>query len=146
MARLDTKLESAGAEFLVLGNLLIQGTSAYKTYQNFPGYDVVAVSSDKNKVAKIQVKSRYQTGWNGFIINNFDCDFVVLVALNRGYKKSQKSGESGIKNPDYYIFPIKYIHQLRDNKNNWGKINKSRMIGYLDYKDNWNLIEDFLKT
>lgn len=31
MPRMDTRLESEGAEFLVLGNLLIQGIATYKT-------------------------------------------------------------------------------------------------------------------
>jgi len=39
MARLDSSLESAGAEFLVLGHLLIEGIQAFKAYTNFPGYD-----------------------------------------------------------------------------------------------------------
>lgn len=40
----DTKLESEGAEFLVLGLLLVEGVSAYKAYINFPGYDLTAVN------------------------------------------------------------------------------------------------------
>jgi len=59
--RQDTKLESEGAEFLVLGNLLIEGISCFKAYINFPGYDLVAVNPDKSKTAKIQVKSRWAT-------------------------------------------------------------------------------------
>ncbi len=70
--RRNTQLESSGAEFLVLGNLLIEGISAYKAYHNFKVYDVVAVNPEKNRSARIQVKSRFQTNWDGFIINNFD--------------------------------------------------------------------------
>src|SRR5215831_5995295 len=36
MARLDSSLESAGAEFLVLGHLLIAGIQAFKAYTNSP--------------------------------------------------------------------------------------------------------------
>ncbi len=100
--RLNTQLESSGAEFLVLGNLLIQGIAAYKTYQNYKSYDIIAVNADKGSMVRIQVKSRYQTGWNGFLIKDFDCDFVVLVALNRGYKKPRKDGDTGIKSPDCF--------------------------------------------
>lgn len=85
--RKDTKLESEGAEFLVLGRLLLEKITAFKTYTNFPGYDFIATSADHNTSARIQVKSRYQTDWDGFIINNFDCEFVVFVTLNRGYSK-----------------------------------------------------------
>lgn len=142
--RLNTQLESSGAEFLVLGNLLIEGISAYKTYQNFKGYDIVAVNPGKNSMAKIQVKSRYQTGWNGFLIKEFDCDFVVLVALNRGYKKPKKDGDTGIKSPDCYVFPVKYVEAIEAAKGGWGKIPKSRMIDFEEYKNKWKLIQEFL--
>lgn len=94
--RKDTKLESEGAEFLVLGRLLLEKITAFKTYTNFPGYDLIATSAEHNTSARIQVKSRYQT-WDGFIINNFDCEFVVFVALNRGYSKPRKNGDTGIR-------------------------------------------------
>ena len=42
----DTKLESEGAEFLVLGHLLIESIAAYKAYINFPGYDLTAVNPE----------------------------------------------------------------------------------------------------
>ena len=90
--RRDTKLESEGAEFLVLGRLLLQRITAFKTYTNFPGYDLIATSAEKNTSARIQVKSRYNTNWDGFIIKNFDCEFVVFVALNRGYPRPKKDG------------------------------------------------------
>ena len=41
--RLNTKLEATGAEFLVLGQLLIRGMQAYKSYVNHPGYDLIEV-------------------------------------------------------------------------------------------------------
>lgn len=41
----NTKLESEGAEFLVLGNLLLQGVSCFKAYVNFPSYDLVATNA-----------------------------------------------------------------------------------------------------
>ena len=97
--RRDTKLESEGAEFLVLGRLLLEKISAFKTYTNFPEYDLIATNAEKNISARIQVKSRYQTNWDGFIIKNFDCEFVVFVALNRGYSKPRKNSDTGIKEP-----------------------------------------------
>jgi hypothetical protein len=146
MKRLDTKLESTGAEFLVLGNLLIEGISAYKAYQNFPCYDLVGVNPENNTSVKIQVKSRFRTDWDGFIIKNFDCDFVVFVTLNRGYKVPKKSGEVGRKAPEYYVFPIKYVKKIRDLNNKWGKIQRNKMVGYEKFKDQWELINVFLKT
>jgi hypothetical protein len=40
--RRDTRRQSEGAEFLVLGSLPAEGISAWKAYANFPGYDIVA--------------------------------------------------------------------------------------------------------
>jgi len=143
--RRNTKLESEGAEFLVLGRLLLEKITAFKTYTNFPGYDLIATSPDQNTSARIQVKSRYNTNWDGFIINNLDCDFVVFVALNRGYSKPKKNGDTGIADPDFYIFPMSYIKKVRDPKNKWGKIVKNRLIVMENYKNQWNLIDKFLK-
>lgn len=61
IVRKNTKLESEGAEFLVLGHLLIEGISCYKAYVNFPGYDLTAVNPESRKIARIQVKSRWAT-------------------------------------------------------------------------------------
>ena len=142
--RKDTKLESEGAEFLVLGHLLIEKIASFKTYTNFPGYDLIATNAENNSSARIQVKSRYKTNWDGFIINNFDCDFVVFVALNRGYSKPKKNGDDGIKDPEFYVFPVEYILEVRDPDNKWGKIVKSRLENLEKYKDHWDLIQNFL--
>ena len=138
--RKNTQLESEGAEFLVLGNLLMIGIPAYKAYTNMAGYDIVATNPEKNTSVRIQVKSRFQTDWDGFIINNFESDFVVFVALNRGYARKKKTFGSGIMNPEFYIFPMDYVMKIRDTENNWGKIIKSRMENYEEYRDRWNLI------
>jgi len=144
--RKDTKLESEGAEFLVLGKLLLEKITAFKTYTNFPGYDLIATNAENNTSARIQVKSRYQTNWDGFIINNFNCEFVVFVALNRGYSIPRKNGDTGIKEPEFYIFPISYIMQVRDPNNEWGKIVRNRLIDFERYKEQWVLIQSFLEN
>lgn len=142
--RKDTRLEAEGAKFLVLGRLLLEKIPAYKTYMNFPGYDLVATNAENNTSARIQVKSRYQTNWDGFIINNFACEFVVFVALNRGYSRSKTNGNTGIKEPEFFVLPISYIMQVRDPNNEWGKIVKNRLIDLEQYRDRWDLIRDFL--
>ena len=97
MPRQDTRLEAEGAEFLVLGQLLIKGIPAYKTYTNLPGYDLVATWPETNKSARIQVKSRWRTDAPGFIIKDLvNCDFVVVVKLNRG----NKSGTGKVLAPE----------------------------------------------
>lgn len=119
MVRLDSSLESAGAEFLVLGNLLVEGIEAHKLYTNFPGYDVMAVNPQANKSCRIQVKSRWATDFDGgFPIRNFDCDFVVFVALNRGYRYRRKvtAEDSGRREPQFYVFPIEAVRKAHDTR------------------------------
>ena len=142
--RLDTKLEAEAAEFLVLGNLLLHKISAFKAYINFPGYDLIAANADNNSSARLQVKSRYRTDWDGFIINNFNCDFVIFVTLNRGYNKQKKNGDYGINPPEYYVLPVEWVKSVHDPENGWGKINKNRLTGIEVYRDRWDLISTFL--
>ena len=102
MAKLDTRLELEGAEFLVLGQLLIHKIAAYKTYTNMPGYDLVATNPENNTSTKIQVKSRWATKSNGFPIKNFECDFVVVALLNRG----SKDGKKEVLPPEFFVLPV----------------------------------------
>ncbi len=144
--RQDTKLESEGAEFLVLGHLLVEGVSAYKAYINFPGYDLTAVNPDTKKVARIQVKSRWATDYNtSFPLKNLDCDFVVHVALNRGYRFSKKNNikDNGIKPPTFYIFPIEIIAKARSEVG-WNKVQIKKVENLEKFIDNWSLIKNYL--
>jgi hypothetical protein len=142
--RLDTKLEAEAAEFLVLGHLLLNRISAFKAYVNFPGYDLIATNADKNSSARLQVKSRYRTDWDGFIIKNINCDFVIFVALNRGYGTPKKNGDHGIAPPEFYVLPIEWVISVRDPKNAWGKIVRKRLAGIETFKDRWDLISSYL--
>ena len=83
----QTNLHSEGAEFLVLGQLMIRGVHATKAYTRYPGWDVLATNPETGKTCRVQVKARLATDFDGgFPIKNFDAEFVVLVALNRGYR------------------------------------------------------------
>lgn len=142
----DTKLESEGAEFLVLGHLLLEGIYAYKAYVNFPGYDLTAINPETKKVARIQVKSRWATDYDtSFPLKNLDCDFVVHVALNRGYRFSKKNidKDSGIKPPTFYIFPIDDLAKAR-RADGWNKVQIKKVENLKTYIDNWMLIKNYL--
>lgn len=142
----DTKLESEGAEFLVLGLLLIEGISAYKAYINFPGYDLTAVNPETKRVARIQVKSRWATDYDtSFPLKSLDCDFVVHVALNRGYRFGKKKNikDNGIKAPTFYVFPIDVISKAR-NEAGWNKVQIKKVENLETYIDNWTLIKNYL--
>jgi hypothetical protein len=145
-ARQNTRLESEGAEFLVLGQLLIQKIPAYKTYTNLPGYDLVATWPETNRSARIQVKSRWATDANSFPIKNFDCDFVVLVRLNRGYRYSSTVKRTlAAEDPEYYVFSVDEARALRHLTPGWSKI-VYRKEEFEQYRGRWPIIRDFLEN
>jgi hypothetical protein len=146
VARLDTRLEAQGAEFLVLGQLLVAGVQAYKAYTNYPGYDLVAVSKDGQRTCRIQVKSRWATDWDrGFPIKNFECDFVVLAALNRGSRYRRKGSPSDdVRPPEFWVFPVADVRAAQDPKSSWGKVFLRRFDDPDRYRDAWHLVLEHL--
>jgi hypothetical protein len=146
--RQNTRLESEGAEFLVLGNLLVEGIDAYKSYRYMPGYDLVAVLPEKSGTARIQVKSRWASDATGYLIKNYDCDFFVFAQLNRGfryrYNFDPKRWSEGRKQPECYVFPSAFVRQHRDRKNKWGRVILKQIPNYQEYKERWDLIREFL--
>ena len=140
--RRDTRLEAEGAEFLVVGWLLINGIEAHKTYSKMPGYDLIAVNASGNKSCRIQVKSRFQTGVGHFIIKNFDSDFVIIAMLNRGYAKPRKNGESGVKDPEMYVIPTDVVRSAQDSSDGWNKVSFTKIPNIGSYLNNWELIRE----
>ncbi|HPM81389.1 MAG TPA: hypothetical protein PLF81_11850 [Candidatus Anammoximicrobium sp.] len=139
MPRQDTRIESEGAEFLVLSQLLIAGIPTFKSYTNTPGYDLVATNPEKNSSARLSVKSRWKTGAEGFIIKNFQCDFVVIAKLNRG----SKDGRSKVLPPEFFVLPVEVARAIPRTPG-WGKVSFSRVPELEMYRDRWDLIRDFL--
>ena len=147
MPRQNTTLESEGAEFLVLGQLLIEGIPAYKTYTNLRGYDLVAAWPETNRAARIQVKSRWATDANQFLIKNVDdCDFVVLVRLNRGYRYSAAAKrELPSEDPEYYVLTVDDARSLIvDQTTGWAKI-RFKKENFVPHRRKWNRVRRFLK-
>ena len=139
--RLNTHLQSEGAEFLVLGNLLMRGIEAHKTYSLRKGFDLVAMSVDNHRAVTISVKARHQTDWDGFIAKNIEADFTVFVALNRGYARKRKTMGDGVRDPDFYIFP-KSVMESMPGGGDWGKRFPQKMADLERYKDAWDLISE----
>jgi hypothetical protein len=139
MARQNTRIESEGAEFLVLGQLLIAGIPTYKSYTNMPGYDLVATNPDANSSARISVKSRWKTKAEGFIIKSFDCDFVVIAKLNRG----SNDGRSEVLPPEFFVLPVDIV-RAAPRTEGWGKVSFSGIRDLEQYRDSWHLIRTFL--
>jgi hypothetical protein len=139
MSRLDTRLEAEGAEFLVLGALLLERIPTYKTYTNMPGYDLVATNAERRRSARIQVKSRWGTGTSTFPIKSFDCDFVVFARLNRG----NKAGTATVRDPEFFVFPVRMLRSLPRSKG-WGKVAVTGVKNWKGFKSRWDLIRTFL--
>jgi hypothetical protein len=148
--RLDSRLEAEGAEFLVLAHLLIEGIQAIKAYTRFLGYDLIAADPDNGTSCRIQVKSRWATDYDrGFPLANLHCDFVVLVALNRGYRyHRRKSAQSmdGRRPPELYVFPIDVLRPAVQQSGGWSKVYLRDVPDADGYLDRWDLIRERLRA
>lgn len=144
--RLDSKLESEGAEFLVLGLLLVEGIQAMKAYTRFPGYDLLAFNPDSGRQCRIQVKSRWATNYDrAFLMKNFDSDIVVHVALNRGYRGNPRIRPgAGRDAPVVYVIPVEVARAALDPKSSWGKVHLRNIPDVESYVDNWSIVREFL--
>lgn len=145
--RQQTKLESTGAEYLVIGRLLIEGIQAFKSPENNPDYDVIATYPEGGASVRIQVKSRWATDFDGgFPINNFNNEFVVFVALNRGFrfKKKGKRTEDGKREPVFYVLPTKLSKKYRSPASTWNKLFLRSIPEVDSYQSNWDLVRKAL--
>lgn len=138
--KLDTTLEAAGAEHLVVGRLLINGYQAFRAQANQPGYDILVVDSELGRSLKIQVKSRIASDSGGHPVNHADFDFLVCVRLNLGTKiELSRRERSNNFNAIFYVIPITDIEQKIP-----GKLARS-VVMQDRYKDNWDQISITLR-
>jgi len=151
--KLDTKLFSNGAEFLVLSKLLLTNIQSYKAYVNFEGYDLVAVNPIKNKSAKIQVKSKNFKGDTSFYLNadsKAKSDFYVFAQTNSIRKNNDKytlvTDEERL--PMLYVMSYKIVDKYKKTDkdgNNWISLSKKSMPNIDKYLNDWDEIKKFLK-
>ena len=154
MERLTTeqrRLQAEGAEFLVLGQLLIRHINAAKAYTNFPDWDILAFNAQRNKQVRIQVKSRYASDSIGFILKSTNFEFLVVNHLNMGlrYTKGKRfTPESDI--PQFWVIPqTAVLKAIKESpKNKYGEWNLSlRMFPdkAKEFENAWHLISEALK-
>lgn len=151
--RLDTKLFSNGAEFLVMAKLLLSNIQTYKAYMNFEGYDLVCVNPEKNLSAKIQIKSKNFINDTSFYLNSDDKakpDFYVLAQTNslKKVNKENKLVPDEISEPKLYILNSKTIERYRkqDKKGTFYiSISRNNIKEIDTYLNNWNQVKSFLK-
>ena len=153
------QLTPDGAEFLVLGNLLVRGIYAHKNYINTPDYDVVAINPRNKKVVKIEVKSRQYKDAKVYLLKSFKPDFVVFVQLNKYVRrkiyKNRKRVKKMLKNKNninYIILPIKIVKSLKRKKRRSAKRTRISLTSLYPNKvkkyendSGWNLIKKKLK-
>ena len=151
--KLDTKLFSNGAEFLVMAKLLLTSIQTYKAYVNFEGYDLVCVNPKGNLSAKIQVKSKNFRKDKGFYLNKTNkakADFYVFAQTNA----IKKIGKKNRLIPDSELEPILYVMDLKtvnkykkiDKKGTpWISLSKKNISNIEDYINDWNQIKICLK-
>ena len=110
----------------------------------------MAANPRTGKTARIQVKARLATDFDGgFPIKNVDCDFVVLVALNRGYRYRLKNRkESGVKPVEYFVIPIASVKKAIKKGRTWGNMPKVHLrqldTDKEELRENWEAIQKFL--
>jgi hypothetical protein len=149
----ETNLYSEGAEFLVLGHLLIRGVHATKAYTRFPGWDVLATHPTTGRSCRIQVKARLATDFDGgFPIKNLDAEFVVLAALNRGNRyRSIRSDDptGGEREPSFWVLPMPLVAQAATTAAKWGTSSKvflRQLVDASQYLGAWHLIQQHLTS
>ena len=145
----ESKQRTEGAEFLVLGNLLIRGVHANKAQTKYPGWDVFALNLDSNKPVRIQVKSKVWLENLTFSVINNDFDFIALVRLNQISQHAEPS-ETRVGTPQYWIIPKEDLESEFTNLKTKSptsevKFSLSQLPKIPDfYENNWNLIIKFL--
>ena len=77
-----------------------------------------------------QVKSRCRIKAEDFIINNFDCDFVVVALLNRG----STDGKAESCPPEYFVIPNDVARALPRTEG-WGKVSFFKFPELQTYRD-----------
>ena len=152
MKKKDTKLVSTGAEFIVLGKLLLNEIQTYKTYVNFEGYDLVSVNPTINKSCKIQVKSKNLKNDSSFYLNSVEKnkpDFYVFCQTNT-YKYVNKIAvlinDSKLK-PRFFVMDYDSVQRFKSTDKKGQDYIKiiSSVPNFQSYEDNWKSIKDFLK-
>ncbi|MBT6602327.1 MAG: hypothetical protein HOB32_11845 [Nitrospina sp.] len=148
--KLNTKLFSSGAEFLVLSKLLLAGIETYKAYENQEGYDLLSINAKKNLSVKIQVKSKNFRGDSSFYLNKDDktkSDFYVFAQTNA---LKRVKGETVVI-PDSEVSPNLYVVDLKTVEKN-KRIDKKGTPYFLMsdipkdmFNENWDDIKKLLK-
>ena len=144
MPKIDTTLEALGAEFFVLGKLLLHGISAYKAYDRQRGYDLVC-ASNTGKSLTIQVKTLFWAKGNQFSFTNFESDFTVLVRQNRVDTGKRIADRNIPIEPQCFVIrtsDVKRMSTASKQKSRGHKLSMkpNELPMFEPYKDKWKVI------
>lgn len=150
--RRDSKLTQEGAEKYVLSNLLIRDIECYQAYENQRSYDLIAISKDGKKTARIEVKSRHNDYAKKITSSNFQQkkppfpDFYVSIFIE-SFEKNEKK-PINIQKIIVMVLPQRIVHSKENT--NVGKKGEyfypNKLKNYEIYLDNYQLIDDFLNN
>ena len=139
---------SAGAEYLVMGNLMRRNILTYKAPERNEGYDLICIHPEprykpkKNEVAQIrvQVKSRYATDCDrGFPVKEKSLDafdYLVIVFLNIGKFYGKNDGSTGMEAVEYFTLSNDFIKAHHNTASSWQKVRlKHLQEEILPFKD-----------
>jgi hypothetical protein len=149
--RFDSTLQSEGAEFLVVGQLLVQGVHAYKAYTRNALFDVIATHPENGKSVTIQVKSRLEKSASGFPLKPSKIrhpHFVVFVKLNREKRDSTWCRHSvKDRHIEFYIIPWDHIPEKREQNDVFSKVFLRDLPNGKDsYLNRWDMIFEKLNV
>ncbi len=125
---------SAGAEHLVMGYLMRRNVLAYKAPPMNEGYDLICIHPDPRHRPKkgelpqvrVQVKSRYATDCDrGFPVKEESLDafdYLVVAFLNIGNFARGGNGSTGLREPEFYTFPNKFIRKHHRKGAVWQRV------------------------
>ena len=138
---LDTTLEAAGSEHLVIGRLLIGGIQAFRAQANQRGYDILALNRSGTKSARIQVKSRAAIDAGAVRFRSDQFDFAVIVRLNLGLQIDLISGNgSSDLQPAFFVVAPEHL----TFKGQRARLGPSKLIA--EHRDAWHRISNFLDS
>lgn len=148
----NSKFSQEGAEKLILSNLLIRDVECYQAYENQKSYDLIAISKDGKKTAKIEVKSRHNeytkniSGSNFKLKNSPFPDFYVSVFI-KSYNNKKKLLPNAVEE-ELLILPTSVVHSKKHisigKKGTYFYPNKLKDLD--KYLNNFELITDFLNN
>lgn len=145
----DSSIRSDGAEIFVQGYIMLElGYPTALASRNMPGYDILVQNITNKKSCRIQVKYRSAVDSDGFRFKNFDFDFAVMVIGNLG--KISKLDSTKYKETEFYIFSTKQVQDgiiMGNTQENLFPLpnRKKHESKYLTHKNNWALIDLYLK-